>query len=52
MTQIYSRARSLYFLVVVSPVLTPGVIIGISTVIFWKDVTQWTGSRKCSTACS
>ena len=39
MTQIYSRARSLYYLVVVSPVLTPGVIIGISTVIFWKDVT-------------
>ena len=44
MTQVYSRARSLYYLVVVSPVLTPGVIIGISTVIFWKDVTQWTGA--------
>ena len=42
MTQIYSRARSLYYLVVVSPVLTPGVIIGISTVIFWKDVTGFT----------
>jgi spermidine/putrescine transport system permease protein len=26
-------------------VLTPGVIIGISTVIFWKDVTQWTGAQ-------
>ena len=37
-TQIYSPARSLYYLVVVSPILTPGVIIGISTVIFWKDV--------------
>jgi spermidine/putrescine transport system permease protein len=44
MTQIYSRARSLYYLVVVSPVLTPGVIIGISTVIFWKDVTGFTGT--------
>jgi spermidine/putrescine transport system permease protein len=44
MTQIYARARSLYYLVVVSPVLTPGVIIGISTVIFWKDVTDTTGA--------
>jgi spermidine/putrescine transport system permease protein len=45
MTQVYSRARGLYYLVVVSPVLTPGVIIGVSTVIFWKDVTAWTGAR-------
>ena len=44
MTQVYARARSLYYLVVVSPVLTPGVIIGISTVIFWADVAEWTGA--------
>jgi spermidine/putrescine transport system permease protein len=44
-TQIYSPARSLYYLVVVSPVLTPGVIIGISTVIFWKDVTDISGAQ-------
>lgn len=37
MNQIYPRARGLFYLVTVSPVLTPGVIIGISTVIFWKD---------------
>jgi len=37
MNQIYARARGLFYLVTVSPVLTPGVIIGISTVIFWKD---------------
>jgi spermidine/putrescine transport system permease protein len=43
MTQMYARARSLYYLVVVSPVLTPGVILGISTVIFWSDVADWTG---------
>src|SRR3546814_20858981 len=30
MTQVYRRARAFYYLVVVSPVLTPGVIIGIS----------------------
>jgi spermidine/putrescine transport system permease protein len=45
MTQVYSRARGFYYLIVVSPVLTPGVIIGISTVIFWKDVAQWTDAR-------
>jgi spermidine/putrescine transport system permease protein len=45
MTQIYDRARSLYYLVVVSPVLTPGVIIGISTVIFWKDFSEITGIK-------
>jgi spermidine/putrescine transport system permease protein len=45
MTQIHSRARSLYYLVVVSPVLTPGVILGISTVIFWRDVADWTGAE-------
>lgn len=45
MQQVYARARSLYYLVVVSPVLTPGVIIGISTVIFWRDLTGLTGTR-------
>lgn len=38
MSQIYHRARGLFYLVTISPVLTPGVIIGISTVIFWKDM--------------
>lgn len=44
MNQIYHRARGLFYLVTVSPLLTPGVIIGISTVIFWKDafgLTDW-----------
>ena len=45
MTQVYARARSLYYLVVVSPVLTPGVILGISTVIFWRDVADWIGTE-------
>jgi spermidine/putrescine transport system permease protein len=47
MSQIYHRARGLFYLVTVSPLLTPGVIIGISTVIFWKDafgITEFTKS--------
>jgi spermidine/putrescine transport system permease protein len=45
MSQIYSRARGLYYLITVSPVLTPGVIIGISTVIFWKDLAEITMTK-------
>lgn len=45
MSQVYARARSFYYLVVVSPVLTPGVIIGISTVVFWRQTTQFTGLK-------
>jgi len=45
MQQVHARARSFYYLVVVSPVLTPGVIIGISTVIFWRDFTGATDTR-------
>ena len=46
MNQIYHRARGLYYLVTVSPVLTPVVIIGISTVIFWKDMMGLTDITK------
>lgn len=35
MTQIYQRVQPFYYVVVVSPVLTPGVILGISTLVFW-----------------
>jgi spermidine/putrescine transport system permease protein len=48
MTQIYHRARGLYYLVTISPLLTPGVIIGISTVIFWKDVLELTAFTKAT----
>lgn len=46
MSQIYHRARGVFYLVTVSPVLTPGVIIGISTVIFWKDMFGLTAFTK------
>lgn len=36
LTQMRSRARNLLYAVLVSPILTPGVIIGISTLIFWR----------------
>lgn len=45
MTQISKRARGLYYLIVISPVLTPGIIIGISTVVFWREFTTAAGLR-------
>lgn len=38
MTQMHRRARSIYYTIVVSPVLTPGVILGISTLVFWDRI--------------
>jgi spermidine/putrescine transport system permease protein len=38
MSQINQRLRPLYYTIVVSPVLTPGVILGISTLVFWDRV--------------
>ncbi|WP_119460070.1 ABC transporter permease [Rhodospirillaceae bacterium SYSU D60014] len=36
LTRFQSRARTLLYGVMVSPVLTPGVILGISTLVFWR----------------
>lgn len=36
LTQINERVRPVFYTIIVSPVLVPGVIIGISTVIFWE----------------
>ena len=46
MSQISAKLRGIYYLVAVSPLLTPGVIIGISTVIFWKDMMGMSVSTK------
>lgn len=45
MTQVYRSARSFYYFVAVAPVLTPGIVIGIATVVFWRDFTGFTGLR-------
>lgn len=41
MTQVYERVRPFYYVIVVSPVLTPGVILGISTLVFWDKLGTW-----------
>ena len=41
--QVHERARPIYYTIVVSPVLVPGVILGISTLIFWDRFGSWIG---------
>ncbi|MFC0199092.1 ABC transporter permease [Paracoccus rhizosphaerae] len=36
LTSLHARARSFAYAVMVSPLLTPGVVIGISTLILWR----------------
>ena len=37
LTRMHSRARTLIYAVLVSPLLTPGIILGISTLVFWNN---------------
>ncbi len=38
MSQVHRKVQPIYYTIVVSPLLTPGVIIGISTLVFWDKV--------------
>jgi len=35
LTQVHRAIRSIYYTIIVSPILVPGVVLGISTLIFW-----------------
>ena len=35
LTQIYPKLRATYYTVVIAPILIPGVVLGISTLVFW-----------------
>ena len=37
LTRLHSRARTFIYAVLVSPLLTPGIILGISTLVFWSN---------------
>lgn len=36
-TRMHSRAQTLVYAILVSPLLTPGIILGVSTLIFWSN---------------
>ena len=38
LTQLRHRVRSLIYIITISPILVPGVVLGISTLIFWERI--------------
>lgn len=38
LTSLHGRSRSFFYALMVSPLLTPGVVIGIATLLFWRRV--------------
>ncbi|WP_169568704.1 ABC transporter permease [Sneathiella limimaris] len=38
LTQIWPRMRATYYTIVIAPILIPGVVLGISTLVFWDRV--------------
>ncbi len=38
LTRLESRANTLLYTVMVSPVLMPGIVLGVATMIFWRDM--------------
>ncbi|MEM7250933.1 MAG: ABC transporter permease [Pseudomonadota bacterium] len=44
LTQLPARARPWYYTIVISPILVPGVVLGISTLIFWDRISIMFGA--------
>jgi spermidine/putrescine transport system permease protein len=44
LTQVWPRARAAYYTVIISPVLMPGVVLGISTILFWDRTAKLMGA--------
>lgn len=38
LTSLHARARSVMYAVMVSPLLTPGVVVGIATLVLWRQI--------------
>ena len=43
LSNLQSRAKGLFYGIMVSPILTPGVILGISSLVFWTEYFQVSG---------
>lgn len=43
LTQIWPRLRATYYTVVIAPILIPGVVLGISTLVFWGRINSMLG---------
>ena len=38
LTQIWPKLRSTYYTIIIAPILVPGVVLGISTLVFWDRI--------------
>ena len=48
LTQVRERVRPWYYTVVISPILVPGVVLGISTLLFWDRIGTMFGASRDS----
>ena len=48
LTQVPNRVRPWYYTVVISPILIPGVVLGISTLVFWDRLGRMFGASEGS----
>jgi len=43
LTQVWARFRSTFYTIIIAPILIPGVVLGISTLVFWDRVSRVLG---------
>jgi len=43
LTQIWPKMRATYYTVIIAPILIPGVVLGISTLVFWGRINTYLG---------
>ena len=43
LTQIWPKLRTTYYTLIIAPILVPGVVIGISTLVFWAEINRMLG---------
>lgn len=44
LTQVWPRIRSTYYTLIIAPILVPGVVLGISTLVFWDRLGNFLGA--------
>ncbi len=44
LTQVWPRIRSTYYTLIIAPILVPGVVLGISTLVFWDRLGTFLGA--------
>lgn len=48
LTQVWPKLRSTYYTMIIAPILIPGVVLGISTLVFWDRAASFLGATEGS----